>query len=353
MQKEFRSELFTLCKWALKDECAGKIKELIHNMSSCQVENNINTKPDYGDFKQIAQYSNNEFWGYLFLDENIEAYSKQKFYRVTKLLPEDRILIERGHRTLTRFVELCLSEIANRSSLVAASMNPYFMYKTVTVSSEADSLLSDEELQTVVEAFKHGRVYQTLMKTDMLNLFNQLDTKQMRLLIGGIEKEMNQSLGGNTTNELKDFSMKILGGVKDINSVLFALSVLIYAIKSSLMLACKVLYNAMCGNKLFVLDNNNIISIDKNHSTDIGHFYRVVSIDLDMDFLAGERGGILLIDCDVPFGRHIHEFGMLVAQTYNLAGEFGQSAKYSFVTVNEEMIYIQNMTDNILRNMIF
>lgn len=60
-------------------------------------------------------------------------------------------------------------------------------------------------------------------------------------------------------------------------------------------------------------------------------------------------GSILLLDCDPPYGPHIHEFGMLISQALNFAGEFGQSAKYSFVTVNEEMIYIHYLTNEILR----
>ena len=60
-------------------------------------------------------------------------------------------------------------------------------------------------------------------------------------------------------------------------------------------------------------------------------------------------GSILLIDCDLPHGIHIHEFGMLIAQTLNFAGEFGESAKYSVVTVDEELIHIHHLVDEVLK----
>ena len=60
-------------------------------------------------------------------------------------------------------------------------------------------------------------------------------------------------------------------------------------------------------------------------------------------------GSVLLIDCDPSPDMHIHEFGMLVAETLNFAGEFGQTAKYSFVTVDEELIPIHHLTKSILQ----
>ena len=56
------------------------------------------------------------------------------------------------------------------------------------------------------------------------------------------------------------------------------------------------------------------------------------------------------MDCDPPYGPYLHEFGMLVEKTINLDGEFGESAKYSFVTIDEEMICISRLTNEILRN---
>lgn len=92
-----------------------------------------------------------------------------------------------------------------------------------------------------------------------------------------------------------------------------------------------------------------LINIEKRTSTVISEFYKVFSQDIQPDFTGSAMGSVLLIDCDLPNDIHIHEFGMLIAQTFNLAGEFGTSAKYSFVTVNEELIYIHRLVRELLK----
>lgn len=84
-------------------------------------------------------------------------------------------------------------------------------------------------------------------------------------------------------------------------------------------------------------------------STVVSEFYKVFAQDMCFDFSGSEMGSILLIDCDLPHDTHIHEFRMLIAQTLNLAGEFGTSAKYSFVTINEELIPMHNLVGEVLR----
>ena len=121
------------------------------------------------------------------------------------------------------------------------------------------------------------------------------------------------------------------------------------SLKTSLKISCHLLYRAICGIDLFVLNNDNIIKIEKITSTVLSKFYKVFAQDIQLDFSGSEMGSVLLIDCDLPHNIHIHEFGMLIAQTLNLVGEFGASAKYSFVTVNEELIHIHQLVGEVLR----
>ena len=72
-------------------------------------------------------------------------------------------------------------------------------------------------------------------------------------------------------------------------------------------------------------------------------------LDIAFDFAGGAMGSIILMDCDLPNDTHIHEFGMIIAETLNFASEFGETAKYSFVTVDSEMIHIHPLVKEILR----
>ena len=74
------------------------------------------------------------------------------------------------------------------------------------------------------------------------------------------------------------------------------------------------------------------------------------SQDSILDHNGSEMGSVILMDCDLPCNAHVHEFGMLISQTINFAGEFGESYKYSFVTIDEEMIHIHCLTNKIIKN---
>ena len=348
MPVNFRSELFSLCKTIQNQECSKQIRDIIIKMSSVKNPIDGNEEPLHGDFAQVANHSNNQFHGYLYLDDNIDTISLPKIFKVEHLSKDERYLIERGHRTLLRFVELCLSDIKMKSNSVAESMHPYFLYKEVRLSPESTAFVSDEVLQPAVTAFKQGSVYKAIMEADLTAFFSRVSINEMRMLVGTIEKEINESLGKNVTKDLKEFSLKLDSQFNNITDVLFAFSILLLAIKNSLALACRLLYKAICGGDLFVLNNDNIISIEKNISSVLFHYYKVFSQDIYFDRSGSGMGNILLMDCDLNHEQHLHEFGMLISETINIAGEFGQSAKYSFVTVNEEMIYLHFLIDKIL-----
>ena len=265
------------------------------------------------------------------------------------MLPDDRALIERGHKTLIRFIELCLSDIAHESKIVAESMNPYYLYKDVSISANVGALLSDEDMQTAVTAFKNGTVYKALISSNFTKIFSKLDVGSMHILVDTLEKDINKSLGEDVSTDLKKFSLKLGSGYNSAADAMLALSILMLALKTSLKLSCRLLYRAICGVNLFILNNENIINIEKEATTAICKFYKVFSQDIAFDFAGGAMGSIILMDCDLPNDTHIHEFGMIIAETLNFASEFGETAKYSFVTVDSEMIHIHPLVKEILR----
>lgn len=349
MGNNFRSEVFNLCKVLQKEKDAQQIGALIHNMSVVKsTDIGGMASNSRNDFAYLAKHSNTEFHGFLFLDDNLDTVNLPHFYKPEHMSSEERKLIERGHKTLTRFIKLCLSDIAAVSDEVANSMNPYFLYKTVNISECTTSLLTDDELLPAVVAFKNGATYKALMDANFVKLFNRIDSNSMRILVSVLEKEIGKSLGEDVSKDLKDFSMKLHSRVDNITDVMFAFSVLLLSLKMSLSLSCHILYRAICGIPLFVLNNDNIINIEKNISTVVSDFYKVFAQDIFSDFSGSEMGSILLLDCDLPGKTHVHEFGMLIAQTTNFDGEFGQSAKYSFVTINEEIIPVHRLVNEVL-----
>ena len=350
MTTDFRSEVFKLCKKVQRDEIAQMIGKTIHDMSVVVEKKTGETIKDArSDFAYLAKHSNSEFHGFLFLDDNIDKIKLPDFFKPTALLPDDRALIERGHKTLIRFIELCLSDIAHESKIVAESMNPYYLYKDVSISANVGALLSDEDMQTAVTAFKNGTVYKALISSNFTKIFSKLDVGSMHILVDTLEKDINKSLGEDVSTDLKKFSLKLGSGYNSAADAMLAFSILMLALKTSLKLSCRLLYRAICGVNLFILNNENIINIEKEATTAICKFYKVFSQDIAFDFAGGAMGSIILMDCDLPNDTHIHEFGMIIAETLNFASEFGETAKYSFATVDSEMIHIHPLVKEILR----
>lgn len=349
MSTNFRSEIFKLCQKLQTDRNSQEVGKAIHDMSVVTPKQVGQKATDSNnDLAYLAKHSNTQFHGFIFIDDNLEALEIPDFFHPKHLVHKERSLMEQGHKTLVRFIELCLSDIASESMEAANAINPYFLYKEVKISENTNALLTDAELQDAVTAFKSGAVYKALMKAKFTNIFKTTNINGLYSSIVALEKEIDHSLGENVSSYLRDFSLRTCSKWNGLADVMLAVSILIVALKVSLKISCNLMYRAICGIDLFVLNNDNIINIEKRTSTSLSEFYKVFAQDIQPDFSGSEMGSILLIDCDLPYDTHIHEFGMLIAQTINLWGEFGESAKYSFVTVDKELIHIHQLVRTVL-----
>ena len=346
MQENFRSLVFKLQKKLLKDDSIQQIGQMIREMSidAGNGENN-----PHKDFAYVAKRSNNEFYGFLYYDDILDELEISSFFEMVHLEKRQRNLIENGHKTITRFIELCLSDIAIKSDKVANLINPYSFKKEVVVAQGSSSLLADEDMADVAVAFKKGNVYKTLMTTNAFALLNDMPINECGRVISILEKEINDSLGEDIVEDLRNFSLKLQSNLNKIPDILLAELVLIVALRMALKISCQLLYRAICGIDLFVLNKKNIISIDKRKDTVICRFYKVLSQNSPLNFWGGDPGSILLIDCETPSGIKLHEFGMVVAKKFHYDREFGSLEKYSFVSVDEAMIPFSNLVNAVLR----
>lgn len=351
MANNFRSEIFNLCKKIQQDNLANDICELIYRMSITSMTDDSGKEikvNKHGDLAYVAKSSKSEFHGFLFVDDNVEKIELPQFFKVNHLEKEERELIEKGHLTLLRFIDLCLSDISIQSELVAKVLNPYSVYQEVHVNRNIKSILSDEDMKCAVDAFKNGKVYKALMDSNFTKLFSKIKLKELQVMLSIIEKEINNSLNGDVTNDLKEFSMKLHSRLTNINDVIFAFSILMYALKESLKLSCHLLYISICGADLLVLDNDNIINIEERTANVLFKTFSVLSQNTYLDPTGSLMGSVGLIDCDLPNDTHIYEFGMIIRQTLTLQSEFGNSARYTMVSVNGELIFINVLTNALL-----
>ncbi len=347
---EYRSEVFKLCNKLKAEKQTKELSSLISNMSF--VEEDPGTgyikQNSYGDFAYVAKRSNNQFHGFLFVDDNINTIALPDYLKVEKLSNNARFLIEQGDKTLKRFVELCTGELKKSSSILGEASNPYFLFKDVNYISAANSILKDEDLEPVVSAFKKGRVYRALVDTDATKILHKADALKMQPLMLWVEEEMKKSFGTTISYQIKKFALTITDRYENTADIMMALVILIYALKESLRMACQLLYEAIYGGGLVVLNNNNIINIEKPHNDIIGEKYKVLVQESSLKHISRNMGSVLLMDCDPTDVLHIHDFGMITAITESFACDMGNTIKYSFITVDDELINIHILTERII-----
>ena len=350
MSLSFRNEVFALCKKAQKNMAAKEISNTIMalkitkgNISSGEIPRN-----PHGDFAQLAEHSNNQFHGYLFVDDNADKIQLPAFLSIKHLSNEERMAIEKGHKTLTRFVELCLNDMREKSPIIADAISPYYLYKGVSLNNDTISLFEDSEYDDLVKSFKSGKVYKALFGSDIDRFSQIINKNNLQALMAVIEKEFSTGYNEDIPSDLSALSMRLLNKQLNAPDILYAYAIMIYALKESLRMACQLLFGAICGGDLVVLNNDNLINIENRTSSQICNFYKVFVQGALFSVVGNLVGDVLLMDCDDSTNNHIHEFGMVTSTTIQFGGDFGETSKISFVIVDNELIPISNITNTIL-----
>lgn len=317
MSLSFRNEVFALCKKAQKNMAAKEISNTIMalkitkgNISSGEIPRN-----PHGDFAQLAEHSNNQFHGYLFVDDNADKIQLPAFLSIKRLSNEERMAIEKGHKTLTRFVELCLNDMREKSPIIADAISPYYLYKGVSLNNDTISLFEDSEYDDLVKSFKSGKVYKALFGSDIDRFSQIINKNNLQALMAVIEKEFSTGYNEDIPSDLSALSMRLLNKQLNAPDILYAYAIMIYALKESLRMACQLLFGAICGGDLVVLNNDNLINIENRTSSQICNFYKVFVQGALFSVVGNLVGDVLLMDCDDSTNNHIHEFGMVTSTT--------------------------------------
>ena len=93
----FRNEIFKLCKELQKKDEKIDITKLIYELNVWVERNDdgssTNFSPNRTDYGYVSKHSMNQFYGYLYTNENIESY-KEMFPSMKSLEEEEIKLIE-------------------------------------------------------------------------------------------------------------------------------------------------------------------------------------------------------------------------------------------------------------------
>ena len=352
METVLRDEIFSLCKKIQTNDVSINIKNLIHNLSTSSENKNTGEirKILHENFAYVARELGNQFYGYLYVDDNADTMQLPFSMKIEHLYENERVLLERGHATLLRFINLCLTEIHCKSKVVAEAINPYSLLKEINLNESSSSFFSDEDYAGAVRAFKNGTVYKALIDSDFLQFFENLGITQVQGLIFSTIKDLDKSLSGDISPDLKRLAFRFIGHNIDFPDAVWAFSLLVVALKKSLIMSCQLMFSAMCGCNLSVLNNDNIIKLNNKISNQVYEYYDTIIQGALIDPIGNIIGNIVLFDCEITENWHAHDFGMVYASTINFSEDFGHTTKLLFITIDKEMNPIHQITRTIIQH---
>ena len=352
MEKDFRSAVFDLCKECKKHPRSQEIRELIHNISVVvtKKEEDILGSPPHGDFAYISSHHNVQFLGYFITDESIDEINKQPPFHVTPLDENERYVIEMAHKTLQAFIDACISEIKEKHPKAYILINPYSQYREPDLKTGANSIFNRDAFEECVTALRRGKVYKKLIENDTLYALDSVSKEHLQLLSSLIDKEFRRNYS-NVSKETEDILLKFDTASPTMPDILMVYCIYCHALQRVLSNAIQLLFEAILGKKFVVLNNDNIINIDQRGSNQVyekyvvlcqGAFWGIGSIS--------NIGSIVLLNCDLSDSYHIKRFGVVYSETLSFAGEFGESTKLSFATVDEELNPIHIVTNHAMNS---
>lgn len=352
MPKSFRTAVFDLCKLLSKHPQSESIRKTIHDMTviveSADDDSSIIKRPSHGDLAYIGSHQRIQFLGYLLADESVEDINKKQPFHATHLDEDERNTIESAYKAIRLFIDLCIEDIKIKYPKASIMLDPYSQYNSPKTEGSVVSFLKEDVFRECVEAFKEGKVYKKLINNDALQVLEKVDVNMLRQLAALQKKQFSDDLK-STTKETEEYFHKIQTnsgiGAAD---VLLTYSIYCYALRCSLEIASQMFFEAILGEDMTIMNNDNIMDLSDHHSDIVYEKYVVLIQDVLFGVAGGTVGSLALLVCEPTDTYHIKEFGLIVALTVSFQNEFGSSSKVTMITVDEELNEIHRFTEAIM-----
>ncbi len=338
----FRDEVFSLCNCL---ESMEEFEPLRHIMAGLRFTSSTSTVNPKLDVCMNGIKLNAEFHGILLAFQSGLTSTPNAEPKSIELTDYEFSQLSFGNKYICQFIELCLTEIVEQNSAIGSILSPYSFLKTV--DSITDFEIDLALFEKAVEAFKQSSVYREIMDGNCLMAFRNVPEDHIRALFGAMYREIIQIPMDTVPREI--FALKIreqgFRPNQSINPVdaLHLVSFKLLALREMLSNAVSLLYDAILGMDLVVLDENRLISIEANSSNTI-YSYRTILIQGGLlPLYNDELNTIILLHIDNPKIK-VHDFGHIKSYTFNFSHDIGDTAKISYCVLDEELNPISNLT---------
>ena len=342
--KRFRNEVFDLCKTISVMDQFENLRKTLSSLSFTHSESKFNPKADvcYNGIRLRA-----EFYGLLLaFQKHLSSFPNVDPDSIS-LTESEYTNLTYGHLYISKFIELCLDDISSRNSAIGKILSPYSFFYPINEIPAGNIDLSIFE--NAVKSFKDSSVYRYIMESNALEAFSKIPEDRIRDLFGLLYRDIIQSPPDAISDEIvslkaREKNFKPNQQVNPIDA-LQLISFKLVALREMLSAATSLIYDAILGNDLTIINEENLISI-KNNSSNAICSYKTILIQGDiMRPYNDSLNTIFLLNIDNGKAV-IHDFGRAYSSTISFGNENGTTTKLSFCVLDEELNPISNLTNN-------
>ena len=341
--KSFRSEIFNLCNTL---SAMDQFSDLRNTMASLRISSSETNYDPKTDVCINGIHLLSEFYGILLAFQyKLCSFPSVETSRIA-LSDNEYRNITFGHYYISHFIEMCLADIKHQNSIIGKMMSPYSFFKPI---EDIPTFSIDSSIfENAVKAYKNSTVYRSLIDSQALVAFNGVPEDTIRMLFNTLYREIIRVPTDKVPKEILSLKLREQSFLPNqrINPIdaLQLTSYKLLALREMLSIAASIIYDAILGRDLIVIDENCLITVENNSSNAI-YSYKTILIQGGLTCPFNDiLNTVFLLNINNNRAK-IHDFGRAYSSTFSFANENGDTTKLSYFVLDEELNPISNLTN--------
>jgi hypothetical protein len=292
---------FNLCNTFTKLPISADLRDLLLDLNMFGEGKEVNRS----DIGFLARKQNAQFYGYLFIEEKrdtlIEFYKK-----LPQITPREKELLLKGHSIMTVLDDLCLKELRIMYPNLSTALNPYGHMRSALRVQRVDvsDCIDKREYLETASAFKNTVEHRYLMSHPCAAEIKRMTESEVLKVVNTVGSKIADCDIHSAPTNILDFKTFVQHDSRQYHIFKFFVTVL--AMREMLANMNQVLYKALIGEPFMVLNNENMLNLEKYTKNVLGESFTVLFRPSDIPYDC--MGNIVLMDCQMSGNLHLHKF---------------------------------------------
>jgi hypothetical protein len=292
---------FNLCKSFTRLPISAELRELILDLNLFGEDKEVNRS----EIGFLARKQNAQFYGYLFIDEKRDTLIE--FYKaLPEITPRERLLLLKGHSILTVLNDLCLKELRIMYPSISAALNPYGNLRSALRVQRVDvsDCIDKRDFLETADAFKETVEHRYLISHPCCAEIKRMSEAENLKVVNTINSKISGCDIHSAPTNILDFKTFVKHDSRQYHIFKFFVTVL--AMREMLANMNQVLFKALIGEPFMVLNNENMVNMEKYTKNVLGESFTVLFRPGEIPF--DVMGNIVLMDCQMNASCRLHKF---------------------------------------------